>query len=187
MEKHPPNRFLQLYLSLNILKSCLSPNLIEWNVIRSLWPIELLFFKCCSFLFCSFDSAWWLLTVGFSPPLGLWENHIAYDISQLLRAVRNFLQVGSRMNFKSVPKILYFFLAAAFDFFIADSWYSSVIFAYLWYWSIFWRQDEISDERTWCPSSDVMNLTYDYSFGGHWLSAANSQRAGDWPSLQDIK
>ena len=32
-----------------------------------------------------------------------------------------------------------------------------------------------------------MNRTYDYSFGGYGPLAANSLRAGDRPSLKDVK
>ena len=45
----------------------------------------------------------------------------------------------------------------------------------------------VKDRGNYAQGSDVMNRTYDYSFGGHGPLAANSLRAGDRPSLKDVK
>ena len=43
------------------------------------------------------------------------------------------------------------------------------------------------DRGNYAQGSDVTNRTYDYSFRGHGPLAANSLRAGDRPSLKDVK
>ena len=45
----------------------------------------------------------------------------------------------------------------------------------------------VKDRGNYSQSSDVMNRTYDYSFGGHGPLAANSLRTGYRPSLKDVK
>ena len=45
----------------------------------------------------------------------------------------------------------------------------------------------VKDRGNYSQSSDVMNRTYDYSFGGHGPLAANSLRTGNRPSLKDVK
>ena len=45
----------------------------------------------------------------------------------------------------------------------------------------------VKDRGNYFQSSDVMNRTYDYSFGGRGPLAANSSRTGDRPSLKDVK
>ena len=42
----------------------------------------------------------------------------------------------------------------------------------------------VKDRGNYAQGSDVMNCTYDYSFGGHGPLAANSLRADDRPSLK---
>ena len=46
---------------------------------------------------------------------------------------------------------------------------------------------DVKDRGNYSQSSDVMNRTYDYSFGGHGPLAANSLRTGNRPSLKDVK
>ena len=45
----------------------------------------------------------------------------------------------------------------------------------------------VKDRGNYAQGSDVMNRTYDYSFGGHGPLAANSLRTGDRLSLKYVK
>ena len=45
----------------------------------------------------------------------------------------------------------------------------------------------VKDRGNFSQSSDVLNRTYNYSFGGYGPLAVHSPRAGDRPSLQDVK